>query len=147
MSGDGGLIRSATIAVLVENEAGVLARVIGLFSGRGYNIDSLTVAPIDEDRGRSRITVVTRGTELVIEQIKAQLNRIVPVAWPGLADRGCLPGQDRRYDHRELRLRVDGGDGQDRRLPGFDAAAGAGGDFPQWRGGHRARDEDDHLRG
>jgi acetolactate synthase-1/3 small subunit len=71
--------RSATIAVLVENEAGVLARVIGLFSGRGYNIDSLTVAPIDEDRGRSRITVVTRGTELVIEQIKAQLNRIVPV--------------------------------------------------------------------
>jgi acetolactate synthase-1/3 small subunit len=79
MSGDASLVRSATIAVLVENEAGVLARVIGLFSGRGYNIDSLTVAPIDEDRGRSRITVVTRGTELVIEQIKAQLNRIVPV--------------------------------------------------------------------
>jgi acetolactate synthase-1/3 small subunit len=79
MSGETGLIRSATIAVLVENEAGVLARVIGLFSGRGYNIDSLTVAPIDEDRGRSRITVVTRGTEQVIEQIKAQLSRIVPV--------------------------------------------------------------------
>ena len=71
--------RSATISVLVDNEAGVLARVIGLFSGRGYNIDSLTVAPIDEDRGRSRITVVTGGTELVIEQIKAQLGRIVPV--------------------------------------------------------------------
>jgi acetolactate synthase-1/3 small subunit len=71
-------LRSATIAVLVENEAGVLARVIGLFSGRGYNIDSLTVAPID-DKGRSRITVVTRGTEQVIEQIKAQLSRIVPV--------------------------------------------------------------------
>ena len=79
MSGETGLSRTATIAVLVENEAGVLARVIGLFSGRGYNIDSLTVAPIDEDRGRSRITVVTRGTEQVIEQIKAQLNRIVPV--------------------------------------------------------------------
>jgi acetolactate synthase-1/3 small subunit len=79
MSGDTGLLRSATISVLVENEAGVLARVIGLFSGRGYNIDSLTVAPIDDDRARSRITVVTRGTELVIEQIKAQLNRIVPV--------------------------------------------------------------------
>jgi acetolactate synthase-1/3 small subunit len=79
MIGDTGLTRTATIAVLVENEAGVLARVIGLFSGRGYNIDSLTVAPIDEDRGRSRITVVTRGTEQVIEQIKAQLNRIVPV--------------------------------------------------------------------
>jgi acetolactate synthase-1/3 small subunit len=79
MSGDTGLLRSATIAVLVENEAGVLARVIGLFSGRGYNIDSLTVAPIDDDRARSRITVVTRGTEQVIEQIKAQLSRIVPV--------------------------------------------------------------------
>jgi acetolactate synthase-1/3 small subunit len=79
MSGETGLLRSATISVLVENEAGVLARVIGLFSGRGYNIDSLTVAPIDDDRARSRITVVTRGTEQVIEQIKAQLNRIVPV--------------------------------------------------------------------
>jgi len=78
MSGETGALRSATIAVLVENEAGVLARVIGLFSGRGYNIDSLTVAPVDEE-GRSRITVVTRGTEQVIDQIKAQLNRIVPV--------------------------------------------------------------------
>jgi acetolactate synthase I/III small subunit len=78
MSGEIGALRSATIAVLVENEAGVLARVIGLFSGRGYNIDSLTVAPVDEE-GRSRITVVTRGTEQVIEQIKAQLSRIVPV--------------------------------------------------------------------
>ena len=71
--------RSATIAVLVENEAGVLARVIGLFSGRGYNIDSLTVAPVAEDGRLSRITVVTSGTEMVIEQIKAQLDRLVPV--------------------------------------------------------------------
>lgn len=71
--------RSATIAVLVENEAGVLARVIGLFSGRGYNIDSLTVAPVDEAGTLSRITVVTSGTEMVIEQIKAQLDRLVPV--------------------------------------------------------------------
>jgi acetolactate synthase I/III small subunit len=71
--------RSATIAVLVENEAGVLARVIGLFSGRGYNIDSLTVAPVDEEGRLSRITVVTSGTEMVIEQIKAQLDRLVPV--------------------------------------------------------------------
>ncbi len=71
--------RSATIAVLVENEAGVLARVIGLFSGRGYNIDSLTVAPVDEGGRLSRITVVTNGTEMVIEQIKAQLDRLVPV--------------------------------------------------------------------
>ena len=72
-------LRSATISVLVENEAGVLARVIGLFSGRGYNIDSLTVAPVEDDRHRSRINVVTSGTEMVIEQIKAQLDRLVPV--------------------------------------------------------------------
>lgn len=68
-----------TLALLVENEPGVLARVIGLFSGRGYNIDSLTVAEIDHEGHRSRITVVTRGTPSVIEQIKAQLGRIVPV--------------------------------------------------------------------
>jgi acetolactate synthase-1/3 small subunit len=72
-------IRNATIAVLVENEAGVLARVIGLFSGRGYNIDSLTVAPVDAEKRLSRITVVTSGTEMVIDQIKAQLDRLVPV--------------------------------------------------------------------
>ena len=71
--------RAATIAVLVENEAGVLARVIGLFSGRGYNIDSLTVAPVDETGRISRITVVTSGTDMVIEQIKAQLDRLVQV--------------------------------------------------------------------
>jgi len=71
--------RSATISVLVENEAGVLARVIGLFSGRGYNIDSLTVAPVEDERGRSRINIVTSGTEMIIEQIKAQLDRLVPV--------------------------------------------------------------------
>jgi acetolactate synthase-1/3 small subunit len=71
--------RSATISVLVENEAGVLARVIGLFSGRGYNIDSLTVAPVEDGRNRSRINIVTSGTEMVIEQIKAQLDRLVPV--------------------------------------------------------------------
>ncbi len=68
-----------TLAVLVENEPGVLARVIGLFSGRGYNIDSLTVAEVDHTGHRSRITVVTRGTPAVIEQIKAQVGRIVPV--------------------------------------------------------------------
>ncbi|HQT65302.1 MAG: acetolactate synthase small subunit [Acidocella sp. 20-57-95] len=72
-------LRSATISVLVENESGVLARVIGLFSGRGYNIDSLTVAPVERDRSKSRITIVTSGTEMVIEQIKAQLGRLVPV--------------------------------------------------------------------
>ena len=68
-----------TLAVLVENEPGVLARVIGLFSGRGYNIDSLTVAETDHQGHRSRITIVTRGTPSVIVQIKAQLGRIVPV--------------------------------------------------------------------
>lgn len=72
-------IRTATIAVLVENESGVLARVIGLFAGRGYNIDSLTVAPVDDDGRLSRITIVTSGTEMVIDQIKAQLDRLVPV--------------------------------------------------------------------
>jgi acetolactate synthase-1/3 small subunit len=71
--------QTATISVLVDNEAGVLARVIGLFSGRGYNIDSLTVAAVDADQGRSRINVVTSGTPMVIEQIKAQLDRLVPV--------------------------------------------------------------------
>ncbi len=68
-----------TIALIVDNEPGVLARVIGLFSGRGYNIESLTVAAIDADRARSRITLVTRGTRMIIEQIKAQLDRLVPV--------------------------------------------------------------------
>lgn len=71
--------RQAVISVLVENEAGVLARVIGLFSGRGYNIDSLTVAPVDEEKHLSRITIVTSGTAMVIEQIKAQLDRLVPI--------------------------------------------------------------------
>jgi acetolactate synthase I/III small subunit len=68
-----------TIAVLVDNEPGVLARVIGLFSGRGYNIESLTVAEVDRANGLSRITVVTSGTPMIIEQIKAQLSRLVPV--------------------------------------------------------------------
>ncbi len=68
-----------TLAILVDNEAGVLARVIGLFSGRGYNIESLTVAEVDHAGNLSRITIVTTGTPAVIEQIKAQLERIVPV--------------------------------------------------------------------
>ena len=72
-------IEKHTIAVLVDNEPGVLARVIGLFSGRGYNIESLTVAEVDRKRGLSRITVVTSGTPMIIEQIKAQLRRLVPV--------------------------------------------------------------------
>ena len=74
-----GAIEKHTIAVLVANEAGVLARVIGLFSGRGYNIESLTVAEVDAAKALSRITVVTSGTPQIIEQIKAQLRRLVPV--------------------------------------------------------------------
>lgn len=68
-----------TLAVLVNNEPGVLARVVGLFSGRGYNIDSLTVTEINHARHLSRITVVCSGTPHVIEQIIAQLERLVPV--------------------------------------------------------------------
>jgi acetolactate synthase-1/3 small subunit len=72
-------IERHTICVLVDNEAGVLARVIGLFSGRGYNIESLTVAEVERAKHLSRITVVTSGTPMIIEQIKAQLSRLVPV--------------------------------------------------------------------
>ena len=72
-------IEQHTIAVLVDNEPGILARVVGLFSGRGYNIESLTVAETDRKNGLSRITVVTSGTRMIIEQIKAQLGRLVPV--------------------------------------------------------------------
>ncbi len=68
-----------TLSVLVDNEPGVLARVIGLFSGRGYNIDSLTVTETEHEKHVSRITIVTRGTPAVIEQIKHQLERLVPV--------------------------------------------------------------------
>ena len=71
--------RRHTLAVLVDNEPGVLARVIGLFSGRGYNIDSLTVAETDHAGHLSRITIVTSGTPAVIDQIEAQLGRMVPV--------------------------------------------------------------------
>lgn len=68
-----------TISVLVDNEPGVLARVVGLFSGRGYNIESLTVAETDPEGNLSRITIVTSGTRMIIEQIKNQLGRLVPV--------------------------------------------------------------------
>lgn len=68
-----------TLSVLVDNEAGVLARVIGLFSGRGYNIESLTVAEVDHLDHTSRITIVTSGTPEVLEQIRHQLERLVPV--------------------------------------------------------------------
>ena len=72
-------IETRTLCVLVDNEPGVLARVIGLFSGRGYNIDSLTVSETEHEKHLSRITIVTRGTAMVLEQIKNQLDRLVPV--------------------------------------------------------------------
>jgi acetolactate synthase-1/3 small subunit len=68
-----------TLSVVVDNEPGVLARVIGLFSGRGYNIDSLTVSETEHEKHISRITIATTGTPMVIEQIKHQLERLVPV--------------------------------------------------------------------
>ena len=72
-------VATRTLSILVDNEPGVLARVIGLFSGRGYNIDSLTVTETEHERHLSRITIVTRGTPAVIQQIKHQLERLVPI--------------------------------------------------------------------
>lgn len=76
---DSQIINTHTLAVIVDNEPGVLARVIGLFSGRGYNIDSLTVAEVDNNAHLSRITIVCSGTPMVIDQIKNQLSRMVPI--------------------------------------------------------------------
>lgn len=97
-----------TLAVLVDNEAGVLARVIGLFSGRGYNIESLTVAEVDHLDHTSRVTLVTSGTRAVIEQIKAQLERLVPV------HRVIDLGQDRPAIEREMALVKVAGTGEKR---------------------------------
>jgi acetolactate synthase I/III small subunit len=74
-----GPIERHTLSVTVDNESGVLARIAGMFSARGYNIESLTVADISEDDAVSRITIVTSGTAAVIEQVVAQLDRLVPV--------------------------------------------------------------------
>lgn len=101
-------VRRHTLAVLVDNEFGVLARVIGLFSGRGYNIESLTVAEVEHDRKRSRITVVTSGTEAVVEQIKKLLEKMVPVyKVHDLTVEGA-------HVERELTLVKQAGDGGDR---------------------------------
>ena len=72
-------VQDHIFSILVENEPGVLARVIGLLSGRGYNIDSLTVAEVDDAEHLSKITIVSSGTQMVLEQIRAQLERLVPV--------------------------------------------------------------------
>ncbi|MBR0558908.1 acetolactate synthase small subunit [Neokomagataea anthophila] len=89
------IIQNSVISVLIENESGALARVVGLFSGRGYNISSLTVAQVDERQGLSRITVLTSGTPMVIQQIKAQLKRLVPVhAVSDLTEEGAFVGRE-----------------------------------------------------
>ena len=64
---------------MVDNEPGVLARVVGLFSGRGYNIESLSVSEVDSDKFFVERTIVTSGTKIIIDQIKAQLNKLIPV--------------------------------------------------------------------
>ena len=74
-----GKIDTHIFVVWVDNEAGVLARVVGLFSGRGYNIESLAVAEVDHKKNLSRVTIVTTGTPEVIEQIALQLKKLVPV--------------------------------------------------------------------
>ena len=76
---DAQAIECHTVSVIVDHEAGVLARVVGLFSGRGYNIESLTVSAIDEKQKTARITIVTSGTPMIINQIKALLGKLVPV--------------------------------------------------------------------
>ena len=105
---------SHTLSILVDNEPGVLARVIGLFSGRGYNIESLTVSETEHEKHLSRITIVTSGTPHVLEQIKHQLERIVPVH--GVVDltvRAGELGQERPLE-RELALVKVAGKGDDR---------------------------------
>ncbi len=98
-----------TLSVVVDNEPGVLARVIGLFAGRGYNIDSLTVSETEHAKHLSRITIVTTGTPMVIDQIKNQLARLVPVHT--VTD---LTVSNNRPIERELALIKVAGDGNDR---------------------------------
>ncbi len=74
-----GIVETHTLSILVDNEPGVLARVIGLFSGRGYNIDSIAAAETNHEKHLTRITIVSSGTPLVIDQIMSQLTRLVPV--------------------------------------------------------------------
>ena len=99
VAGKLGKLETHTFVVWVDNEAGVLARVVGLFSGRGYNIDSLTVAEVDKKNNLSRITIVTTGTAQVIEQIRLQLKKLIPIH--KVAD--FLSG-DKKIIYREMAL-------------------------------------------
>ena len=103
-----------TLSIIVDNEPGVLARVIGLFSGRGYNIESLTVSETEHQKHLSRITIVTFGTPMVIEQIKHQLERLVPVhrvvdqtvAGPAIERELAMVKVRGKGDHRVEALRL-----------------------------------------
>ncbi|WP_062011068.1 acetolactate synthase small subunit [Aureimonas sp. AU4] len=107
-------IETRTLSVIVDNEPGVLARVIGLFSGRGYNIESLTVSETDHNKHLSRITVVTKGAPSVIQQVKSQLDRIVPVHQVlDLTKAAAGQGEDGPIE-RELALVKVAGAGDDR---------------------------------
>lgn len=98
-----------TLSILVDNEPGVLARVIGLFSGRGYNIESLTVSETEHDSHLSRITIVTTGTPDVLEQIKNQLARIVPVhAVKDLTNIARERGHDKPLERELVLVKVKG---------------------------------------
>lgn len=101
-------LETTTFSVLVDNEAGVLHRIVGLFSGRGYNIESLTVSEVDRDERRSKITIVTTGTQQIIDQIRAQLERLVPV------HRVSDLTKDGRSVQREMALIKVQGEGDDR---------------------------------
>ncbi len=103
-----------TLSVVVDNEPGVLARVIGLFSGRGYNIESLTVSETQHEQHLSRITVVTTGTKAVLEQIRSQLDRLVCVhRVTDLTTLAVQRNQEKPLE-RELALVKVAGEGQDR---------------------------------
>ena len=134
---------SHTLSVLVDNEPGVLARVVGLFSGRGYNIESLTVAEVAHAEHLSRITIVTSGTPEAIEQIRHQLERLVPIhrvtdLTIGLHEALALVGRD-----------LAGGDSQQRRFAGAvapdqrDALAGRDGDLGAFQQRRHAEGEMD----
>ena len=102
-------VETHTLSILVDNEPGVLARVIGLFSGRGYNIESLTVSETEHEAHLSRITIVTRGTPGVLEQIKSQLERIVPVhRVVDLTVRARVLGQERPIEREVALVKVVG---------------------------------------
>ncbi len=107
-------IETHTLSLIVDNEPGVLARVIGLFSGRGYNIDSLTVSETEHEKHLSRITIVTTGTPMIIEQIRHQLDRLVPVhRVTDLTVRARRTNQDKPLE-RELALVKVVGSGEKR---------------------------------